>query len=250
MESNEVSCGEFLPVTVTVAETTAALEQLAERANEAHSEVLAIAGNAVGRGLVAGQALLEAKRICRPGTWYAWLADHFRGSRRTAQAYMRLATHIPQIEGDAHSGAHLRTAQLRHMLTGLSATDGRVRSPRAKRALANVESEHALANAEPAPALLSLEPDRQATEPRQSEAVEGRYLASVPHVSAHPDFERVANSLRQVLVDLEVLTQSKTVATQGYARHLLCRMRVVYDGLATLRRFKHWRVSPEAHAKM
>jgi hypothetical protein len=30
--------------------------------------------------------MVEAKRLCRRGHWFAWLADRFRGAKRTAQA--------------------------------------------------------------------------------------------------------------------------------------------------------------------
>lgn len=221
----------------------ATLEELAERANQAHAEVLVTAQDSIERALIAGQALLEAKRLCRPGTWFAWLADHFRGSKRTAQAYMRLATYIPPIGGDAQHAARLRHDQLRCVVTGLTASDVRERARRAARlrrkAAAEVDSQPVTT------------PERPVEiESQPSAAAEGRYLSSVPHVNAAPDFEQVAWSLRRVLAELELLTGSSSTGTRDYARHLLGRLRLVYDGLATKRPFFKWRVPAKVFAEM
>ncbi|MGH7134212.1 MAG: hypothetical protein ACREHD_00645, partial [Pirellulales bacterium] len=56
------------------------LARLADCANEAHSKVVGAMQQAVLHALEAGQALLEAKRLCRKGAWTAWLTDNFRAS--------------------------------------------------------------------------------------------------------------------------------------------------------------------------
>lgn len=55
------------------------LEQLAQRANVAHMRAVETAQDAVQHAIAAGQALLEAKKRCRPGTWYVWVTE--RGSQ-------------------------------------------------------------------------------------------------------------------------------------------------------------------------
>lgn len=87
---------------------TETLEQLAQRANVAHMRAIETAHNAVEHALEAGRILLEAKKRCRSGTWHAWLNLHFRGSIRTAQAYLRLAVFTPLLGQNAQRRAHLR----------------------------------------------------------------------------------------------------------------------------------------------
>ncbi len=119
-----------LPLTPRDAQTAllpaATLQQLGERANQGHDRAVASAHLAVEHALAAGQALLAAKKHCQPGMWCAWLADNFRGSKRTAQSYMRLAFHLPQIKYDAHGRAQASFDQLRCMMSGMSGSDGRV----------------------------------------------------------------------------------------------------------------------------
>jgi hypothetical protein len=57
----------------------------------------------------------------RAGHWSAWLTEHFRGSKRTSQADMRLAISITLMGGYAQISAHLRHDQLRCLLTGFMA---------------------------------------------------------------------------------------------------------------------------------
>lgn len=81
------------------------LARLAECANEAHSKVAGAIQQAVLHALEAGQALLEAKRLCLKGAWTAWLKANFRGSARTAQGYVRLVVHWNQVGGDPQRAA-------------------------------------------------------------------------------------------------------------------------------------------------
>jgi hypothetical protein len=80
--------------------TTTPLLELAERIKLEHAEV----GTAVKRGvkhaMAAGDLLIEAKTLLEHGQWLPWLAEHCAISERTAQAYMRLARHRPQIEAN------------------------------------------------------------------------------------------------------------------------------------------------------
>lgn len=45
----------------------------------------------------AGQLLIEAKSLVQHGQWEQWLTDNCQVAPRTAQAYMRLAKHIPEL---------------------------------------------------------------------------------------------------------------------------------------------------------
>jgi hypothetical protein len=219
MTNDDFSGSESLPV---VAPRT--LEQLADRANQAHAEVLVTAQDAVKHALVAGQALADAKLLCRPGHWYAWLTEHFRGSKRTAQAYMRLATRVTLAGGYAQISAHLRHDQLRCMLTGLTAGDGRVRAGRGA-----ARRKQARAEVEPQPPVARRE----------------ELAASLSYIHVRAGYEKVARSLREVLAELDCLCGEDNVESGGYARHLFQRLRAVYFELENLRRFDDWRLSDD-----
>lgn len=223
--TNNASGSGTLPV---VAER-ATLEQLAERANQAHADVLATVQSSVERALIAGQALLEAKHLCLKGTWFAWLADHFRGSRRTAQAYMRLAAQITLMRGDAQNSAPLPHDQLRCMLTGLTAGDARVRADRTaarrKQARPAVESQPAVA--------------------RKDE-----FDKSLVYVSPYAGYEKVARSLREVLFEVNCLIGPDSGGCGDYARHLFQRLRAVYFGLENLHWFNDWHVVSDARLSL
>lgn len=106
------------------------LARLAERANEAHSKVAGAIQQAVLHALEAGQALLEAKRLCLRGAWTAWLKANFRASARTAQGYMRLVAHWHQVGGDPQRAADLSQRQFDKLLKGMSYSDGRSNTAR------------------------------------------------------------------------------------------------------------------------
>ena len=58
----------------------------------------------------AGELLRDAKASVGHGQWAEWIAEHFDGSERTAQRYMRLARLWPQLEAKAPSMADLTLA--------------------------------------------------------------------------------------------------------------------------------------------
>lgn len=201
---------------IAVSET---LEQLAQRANVAHMRAVETAQDAVQHAIAAGQALLEAKKRCRPGTWYVWVTEHFRGSIRTAQGYMRLAVHAPQINYDAHGRAHLNYEQLRCMMKGLAATDGRAKSARKTRA----ELEATVPPSKPAI-------DRCCGDP-----------TCLPIVSVSADYDSVAESLLETLTELAALADSQSDG--GYALHLFERLRMIYLGLGQQQWFHEWQIN-------
>lgn len=74
------------------------LAQLAAEINAEHRLFQTALRSSLDRARSAGELLIQAKGLCSHGTWLAWLADHFEGSERTAQAYMRVAHLWPTIE--------------------------------------------------------------------------------------------------------------------------------------------------------
>lgn len=91
--------------------------------NRLHTEVERLAGesktaltSALGAAWRAGRLLLaEKKRVRRTmggGAWQLWLKEHFRGSERTAQRYMRLAATVEDV-------ATLQAMSLRQAYAGL-----------------------------------------------------------------------------------------------------------------------------------
>jgi hypothetical protein len=70
---------------------------LAARANKFHSEAEAHTRSALVAAWDAGQALNAAKAQCPHGTWLGWLEANFKGSKTTAQGYMRLASNTQRI---------------------------------------------------------------------------------------------------------------------------------------------------------
>lgn len=67
------------------------LSALATRINCEHQAAQGALQAGLEHAHTAGVLLLEARALCAHGTWLPWLAEHFAGSERTAQAYMRVA---------------------------------------------------------------------------------------------------------------------------------------------------------------
>jgi Protein of unknown function (DUF3102) len=74
------------------------LDDLAKRINEEHRRCEGAVNAALEHAMNAGDLLLEAKGSAPHGTWQGWLADHFDGSVRTAQAYIRVASRRDEVE--------------------------------------------------------------------------------------------------------------------------------------------------------
>lgn len=70
------------------------LVQLFDRASAAHELAEQGASQFCKYCVEAGMALLEAHDLCPKKRWSAWLRDHFDGSERTAQRYMKQAKTI------------------------------------------------------------------------------------------------------------------------------------------------------------
>jgi hypothetical protein len=87
------------------------LSELAEQINECHRLCEATMNAGLQHALEAGRLLLEAKRQCQHGTWLPWLKKNFQGSKRTAQAYLRLHREYPQLKRKAQRVALLSMRQ-------------------------------------------------------------------------------------------------------------------------------------------
>ena len=83
------------------------LTGLATAANDSHRAATDTARSALRHALDAGRSLLEAKERIPHGSWTDWIEERCEFSPRTAQAYMRLARHWPELEPKAQSSAGL-----------------------------------------------------------------------------------------------------------------------------------------------
>jgi hypothetical protein len=84
--------------TVIAPTRQASLSDLAVQINERHHLCETAMNGGLQHALEAGRLLLEAKKQCQHGTWLPWLKKTFQGSKRTAQAYLRLHREYPQLK--------------------------------------------------------------------------------------------------------------------------------------------------------
>jgi len=74
------------------------LEDLAQIANCEHELVLSTGTAMIGHAILAGEALLAAKKLVPRGEWEQWLVDNVADrSLSTPRTYMRLAVHKEKI---------------------------------------------------------------------------------------------------------------------------------------------------------
>ena len=86
------------PSTKEVCPVNTQLAQLAARANAAHQRVFKAAEEGLLAAFEAGQALLQARKLCL-GQFLAWLPQNFKYSVRTADRYMEFAEHCYSLGG-------------------------------------------------------------------------------------------------------------------------------------------------------
>jgi hypothetical protein len=98
-------------------QSTAALENLATEINHYHAKCEEAVGQAVAYAMEAGDRLAKAKDGLGHGEWLPWLQKNFKGTPRTAQAYMRVASNRRELEMRS-TASHL---SLRGALKELSA---------------------------------------------------------------------------------------------------------------------------------
>jgi hypothetical protein len=73
------------------------LTDLAHRINETHHLAMRHADEAVAQAIACGKMLLEAKSTVPHGQWLPWLRQNVTFGERSAQGYMRLARHKPDV---------------------------------------------------------------------------------------------------------------------------------------------------------
>jgi len=85
------------------------LDVLAEQINREHQAVCDAVSSSFAHAVRAGELLLEAKANVPHGAWLPWLADHFDGSDRTAQVYMKVAQRRDEIVAQNRSESAVLT---------------------------------------------------------------------------------------------------------------------------------------------
>ena len=90
---------------------TQLIPSLAAEIRREHEAATHAFASAVEHAARCGKLLAEVKAQLAHGEWLPWLAENFPASVRTAQNYMRLATH-PDAQGLAHMGIE---GALRHL---------------------------------------------------------------------------------------------------------------------------------------
>ena len=199
------------------------LARLAQCANEAHNKVAGAVQQAVLHALEAGQALLEAKRLCGKGAWTAWLKAHFRASARTARGYMRLVVCWDQVGGDRQRAADLSQRQLERLLKGFSCSDGRANTgrPAAQKRLTSKATAQNDASAPVPAASITSQPAAQ---------------LPVPAAASGDPFGVVAHLLEQTVAELRRMLAIEPDHAR-YARHLMQPLERIRCGIAQRRWF-------------
>jgi len=84
-------------------QTNDELHDLAAQINAEHLVAKGFAVKAVEHAMLAGKLLVEAKGKLGHGGWLPWLKANCEVSERTAQAYMRLALKVPELDVDTRN---------------------------------------------------------------------------------------------------------------------------------------------------
>jgi hypothetical protein len=80
-------------------EVEKSLGKLADEINAEHRACEEALRSGLRHAVRAGELLTEAKGQVKHGEWGRWVAENFKGSERTAQAYMRVWRELPTLEG-------------------------------------------------------------------------------------------------------------------------------------------------------
>ncbi len=88
-------------------QTAATLETLAGQINEEHRAFVGAFRKTLEHGIRCGELLASAKEQCPHGTWLDWLEQHFEGSVRTAQEYLRLYHNRAEVRANTRDSAYL-----------------------------------------------------------------------------------------------------------------------------------------------
>jgi hypothetical protein len=82
----------------TEVSTTRQLSGIARRLAAEHDACTKSANDSLEHAKRAGGLLCDAKELVEHGEWEGWLTEHFPGDVSTAQIYMRIFRHWPEIE--------------------------------------------------------------------------------------------------------------------------------------------------------
>ncbi|MDZ4780764.1 MAG: DUF3102 domain-containing protein [Planctomycetia bacterium] len=88
---------------------TTSLETLASQINQAHADAIDSARTTMAYARMVGDLLLQAKGVAGHGAWLPWLEANVKFSVRTAQGYMRIASHWNELS-NTQSTAYLDEA--------------------------------------------------------------------------------------------------------------------------------------------
>jgi hypothetical protein len=83
------------------------LKRLAIRIDNHHGMAASACRAVLDHARLAGEALLEAKQLVQHGGWLSWLSENTTVAERTAQAYMRIASHWTEIASKVQPTADL-----------------------------------------------------------------------------------------------------------------------------------------------
>jgi hypothetical protein len=83
------------------------LTDLAKQINTEHLKIVRALKIGLQHAITAGSLLIAAKAKLKHGQWLPWLRDNCLISERSAELYMRLARHAPEIESKVASLADL-----------------------------------------------------------------------------------------------------------------------------------------------
>jgi Protein of unknown function (DUF3102) len=86
---------------MTTIQQSNSLADLAARINAEHEAVTGFVRQGLQSAINAGNLLLEAKAQIKHGEWLPWLREHCQIPERTAQHYMRLASHESEFRNVA-----------------------------------------------------------------------------------------------------------------------------------------------------
>lgn len=82
--------------------TPPSLEQLAETANREFGLATSALEASVAHAILAGEALIAAKRVVPYGEWMAWLDANWQYTAVWAGSLMRLAAYADAVRSDGH----------------------------------------------------------------------------------------------------------------------------------------------------
>ena len=123
----------------TIAVAASDLTKLAQRINAAHSKIQQAMKAGLEHAIEAGLLLIEAKAAVGHGEWLPWLDQNCTVSPRTAQAYMRVARHVPKLEDKSAAVADLTLREALSQMASRAIEIAKLPAPAATKALEEAE---------------------------------------------------------------------------------------------------------------